>query len=182
MKTAILWRRLDVPGHEYSRARRSSLAGTAVFDYEGMPCSLAYEVACDDKWRTLSAWVRGVVGTTEVDVRVDTGPWRLHGAAVPGVGGCVDIDLNFSPSTNLLPIRRLNLAVGEEATVRAAWLRFPSFLLEPLEQKYCRTAENVFRYESRGGAFTADLELNGDGMIVRYGDIWKAELPEEAAL
>jgi hypothetical protein len=38
--------------------------------------------------------------------------------------GCLDIDLGFSPSTNLLPIRRLTLAVGEAATVRAAWLPF----------------------------------------------------------
>lgn len=37
---------------------------------------------------------------------------------------CVDIDLNFSPSTNLLPIRRFDLSVGASAIVRAAWLRF----------------------------------------------------------
>lgn len=31
-----------------------------------------------------------------------------------------DLDLNFSPSTNLIPLRRLGLAVGAEAPVRAA--------------------------------------------------------------
>jgi hypothetical protein len=41
------------------------------------------------------------------------------------MAGCVNIDLNFSPSTNLLPIRRLDLSVGASAIVRAAWLRFP---------------------------------------------------------
>jgi hypothetical protein len=38
----------------------------------------------------------------------------------------------FSPSTNLLPIRRLNLGVGQAAKVQAAWLRFLGFTLESL--------------------------------------------------
>jgi hypothetical protein len=40
-----------------------------------------------------------------------------NGAAVSAVEGCIDIDLKYSPSTNLLPIRRLNLAIGESAEV-----------------------------------------------------------------
>ena len=51
--------------------------------------------------------------------------WLLNNEPVPSARGCLDIDLNFSPSTNLLPVRRLNLTVGHEATVRAAWLRRP---------------------------------------------------------
>ena len=47
------------------------------------------------------------------------------GADSRAVDGCRDIDLNFSPSTNVLPIRRLSLDVGDQAAVRAAWLRFP---------------------------------------------------------
>ena len=72
----------------------------------------------------------------------------------PAVAGCVDLDLNFSPSTNLLPIRRLNLSVGQEAAVRAAWLRFPSFILEPLEQLYRRVDATTYRYESAGAGLS----------------------------
>ena len=87
----------------------------------------------------------------DVDLSVDAaGRWRLNGADCPAVEGCVDLDLNFSPSTNALPIRRLGLAVGQAAEVRAAWLRFPSFALEPLEQVYRRTGETTYRYESAG--------------------------------
>lgn len=75
----------------------------------------------------------------EIDISVDESEgWLLNGVECDPLAGCTDIDLNFSPSTNLLPIRRLNLKIGEESDVRAAWLRFPSFTLERLDQRYRR--------------------------------------------
>lgn len=101
--------------------------------------------------------------------------WKLNGVERPEVAGCIDLDLNFSPSTNLLPLRRLSLAIGQEAKVRAAWLRFPSFALEPLDQLYRRTGEATYRYESAGGTFVAELEVNGAGFVVRYPGFWEAQ-------
>jgi hypothetical protein len=92
------------------------------------------------------------------------------------VEGCGDLDLNFSPSTNLLPIRRLNLAVGEEARVRAAWLRFPSFALEPLEQIYRRVDTTTYRYESAGAKFVTELKVNAAGFVTRYPNFWEVEV------
>jgi hypothetical protein len=87
----------------------------------------------------------------------------------------VDIDLGFSPSTNLLPIRRLALNVGEEAEVRAAWLPFPSLVFEVLPQVYRREGERTYRYESRGGAFVRVLEVNAVGFVTSYPGLWQAE-------
>src|SRR5262245_28413844 len=133
MTSTILWRRLDLPGHEIGRIvprdDRWELSGTAVFTHERSPCRLDYTVVCDSGGRTKSAHVRCVAGDREIDLSVSVDAehrWRLNGAECPAVAGCIDIDLGFSPSTNLLPIRRLSLAVGEAAEVRAAWLPFPS--------------------------------------------------------
>lgn len=181
--SSILWRRLDTPGHEIARLARSDhgwrLTGHALFSDDTQPCSLHYVVALDHSWTTLSAAVSGSVGEDEIDVQIEVDAsrvWRLNGGASPQVEGCLDVDLNFSPSTNLLPIRRLNLAVGQEASVRAAWLRFPTFRLEKLEQTYHRSADRSYRYRSTSG-FAADLEVDSNGMITRYGDIWIAEAP-----
>jgi len=99
----------------------------------------------------------------------------MNGKECPEVAGCIDLDLNFSPSTNLLPIRRLNLAVGQEAVVRAAWLRFPGFTLEPLEQLYRRVDATTYRYESAGGRFVANLQVNAEGFVTYYPKFWQAE-------
>jgi uncharacterized protein len=178
----ILWRRIDIPGHESARLsfreQRWRLEGRAVFAAAEGPAALGYEVVCDEGWQTLSGTVDGWVGSEAVAARVEVADgkrWILNGVEVPAVSGALDVDLNFSPSTNLLPIRRLELAVGEEATVKAAWLRFPSFTLEPLEQTYRRTGNSSWRYESAGGKFVRDLEVDESGLVTRYPGIWVAE-------
>ena len=143
----ILWKRLDLPGHESARLTGTTLHGAAVMLHASKACRLDYEIVCDDAWRTRSARVSGWIGEGIVHVRIanDDGVWTMNGESIPAVAGCIDIDLNFSPATNLLPIRRLNLAIGDEAEVRAAWLRFPSLALEPLVQTYTRLADNRYR-------------------------------------
>src|SRR3989442_10110049 len=179
---SILWRRLDHPGHEFSRlflrGSHWNLTGTAVFGDNGQPCRLDYLVLCDSRWQTVSGRVTGWIGNETVDVCISvdaTHRWHLKGTECPAVAGCVDLDLNFSPSTNLIPIRRLNLPVGQEAAVRAAWLRFPSFTLEPLEQLYRRVDATTYRHESAGGRFVADLRVNAAAFVTHYPNFWQAE-------
>jgi hypothetical protein len=178
-----LWRRRDIPGYEscriFSRDAGWQLAGAALFAYHGSACRLDYVIACDSEWLTQSAVVSGWVGTRVIDITVTrhaSGRWSLNGTACPAIAGCVDVDLNFSPSTNLLPIRRLELSIGQAAAVRAAWLRFPTFELEPLEQTYARISERVYRYESSGGRFVADVTVDAQGLVLDYGEIWSREV------
>ena len=178
----ICWRRIDKPGYDSAALVRLAaewhLSGTAVFTHDREPCRLDYLVACDERWRTCWTRVTGWIGrrVVQVEVVVDTeGRWRLNDAESAAVAGASDIDFEFSPSTNLLPIRRLGLGVGATAPVRAAWLRFPALTLEPLEQLYTRTGASAYRYESHGGRFVGELEVNADGFVTRYADFWEAE-------
>jgi hypothetical protein len=181
---SILWRILKFPGpgHEHARIAPQGafwrLSGTAVFAYEGKPGRLDYSVSCGADGRTLGGQVSGWLGEEAVEIEYSVNSsrqWRLGGVEQPAVEGCLDVDLNFSPSTNLLPIRRLNLEVGQEATVRAAWLRFPSFTFEPLEQVYRRLGPTTYRYESAGGKFFAELEVDESGFVTRYPGLWESE-------
>jgi len=181
----ILWRRLDEPGHEFAQLFFEDavwrLTGTTIFAFNRRPrrpVRLDYMVVCDADWQTRSASVAGWVGdeTIRIDISIDDARrWRLNGIEVPEVEGCVDIDLNFSPSTNLLPIRRLRLDVGDEVAAKAAWLRFPDFKLEPLDQSYRRVSGGVYRYESMGGKFVAELSVNEAGFVTGYPNLWEIE-------
>jgi uncharacterized protein len=182
MTESILWRRLDLPGQEIATLEELDhgwrLSGTALFSWEQGPVKLDYTVVCDPVWRTHSAEISGVIGDRRVNLIICAGPsrrWHLNGVACAAVEGCIDIDLGFSPSTNLLPVRRLSLAVGEEAMVRAAWLPFPSLEFAPLDQLYRREAETAYRYESDGGAFVKMLEVNAIGFVTSYPGVWQAE-------
>jgi hypothetical protein len=99
--------------------------------------------------------------------------WWSDGKELVDVAGCVDVDISLSPSTNTLPIRRLSLARGEERDVVAAWIRFPDLAIEPLPQRYVRSGESLYRYSSGGGAFTADIEVDDLGLVVKYPPAWE---------
>ena len=175
-----IWRRLDLPGHEAVRVYGDDagwyLDGSAVFLYEGMPCRLEYMIECDDDWTTRFTTVDGFVGddVVAVEIEIDENGWYLNGVPISTVKDCIDLDLNFSPVTNLLPIKRLDLAVGDEEPVRAAWLRFPSFSLEPLEQVYTRKSDSVYNYRSTTG-FEKDIRVDEFGLTVEYKDFWVRE-------
>lgn len=180
--SAVLWRRLDLPGHDHARLSPRPggwlLSGTALFAHGGLPCRLDYRVLCDPAWQTESATVEGWAGGEPVRVRLAADAerrWRLDGAEQPQVEGCVDVDLGFTPATNLLALRRLALPVGAAAEVRSAWLDFPGFAMEPLPQRYRRTGESTYAYESSGGAFTAELRVNAAGFVTHYPRLWTEE-------
>lgn len=178
----MLWRGLVLLGHEscglFSQESEWHLEGTAVFSHQQKPCRLNYHIVCDQDWHTLSARVQGWLHKTLIELEIKTecnGRWWLNDAEQPSIAGCIDIDLNFSPSTNLLPIRRLGLGIGESAEVKAAWLRFPSFKLEMLPQQYQRLNEKTYLYKSAGGQFVAELKVSPVGFVVNYPGIWQAE-------
>lgn len=179
MTETMLWRRLDLPGHEIASLEVLDdgwkLSGTTIFAYQQDPVKLDYVVICDAAWRTNSAQVSGVIGGQAIDLTVSVDSqrrWSLNGTECSCLEGSIDIDLGFSPSTNLIPIRRLALAVGEPAEVSAAWLPFE---LEPLPQVYRRLTERTFHYESHGGSFVRTLEVNAGGFVTNYPGLWRDE-------
>lgn len=177
---SILWRRLDQPGHDSARCWFQDpywhLEGAAIFVEDRRPCRLNYRVYCNAAWNTVRGKVTGWVGARTVDLEFAAGVnrrWRVNKKACTAVAGCIDVDLSFTPATNLLPIRRLKLPTGKESVVRAAWLRFPTFTLEPLEQKYRRLRADTYRYETLDGAFVRELTVNDFGFVTHYPGLWK---------
>jgi hypothetical protein len=99
----------------------------------------------------------------------------MNGLSIDTLSGCADVDLGFSPVTNMLPVLRLALGVGASAPVRAAWLRFPELTMEVLDQTYTRLAVDRYHYSSANGAFQRDLTVDSSGFVIDYPGIWTAE-------
>jgi uncharacterized protein len=181
----ILWRRLDVPGHDAAGLREledgAEIRGMAVFHDEAGPTALHYGVRCDAEWRTTGGTVDGWAGDQTIVLRIlrdRAGGWTLNGVPCPAVAGCIDLDLGFTPATNLLPLRRLDLAVGQAAEVRSAWLESPAAELTPLVQRYARRSAAEYDYESDlpgGEKFVAVLRVEPDGWVLDYAGLWRAE-------
>jgi hypothetical protein len=182
------WRRLDVPGREEARVEQTDAGWRFTGDVDvaevGATARLRYRIECDPAWRTRTALVEGEVGGRAMRIALaadGAGQWTRDGAAQPELAGALDVDLGFTPATNTLPIRRLALAIGADAPVRSAWLRFPELRLEPLEQTYTRAAEHIFRYRALvdGEPFVARLDTDAFGRVVRYEGLWEIETIED---
>ena len=178
---AVLWKRLDLPGHDACVLRKShagyELTGTALFAHSKGPCCLRYAVHCDHAWRTTKATIDGTIARRHVHLDIARSPrhWAINGEAHAGLADCHDIDLSFTPATNILPIRRLGLGVGASAVVAAAWLRFPSMTLRRLEQTYKALGGGTYAYSTFGGTFNKRLSFRPSGLVGAYPAFWKTE-------
>jgi hypothetical protein len=177
---SVLWRRLDEPAMEYSRLQE--FAGGYIFDgrvltvLSGQPAEVHYSVMCDPGWQTQHAHAAINQGTSTRQVllrRDEQNQWWRGEDRLPDLDGVVDVDLALTPSTNTLPIRRLHLDIGESKSIDTAWVRFPELTPLSKPQRYTRIAAHRYRFESDGGAFTAEIEVDEVGVMIRYGDMWE---------
>jgi len=179
---SILWRRLDAPGHDACRLAPTAdgwrLRGTAVFRHDAGPAQLRYDVRADRDWHTREARVDGWVGARLVRLRVRrlAAGWSVNGAPSTVAHDCVDVDLGFTPATNLLSLRRLALDVGRSAEVRAAWLDIPSPTLDVLVQRYERRSVTTYWYEAPRFDYAALLDVDASGWVRDYPGLWAAEV------
>lgn len=177
----ILWNRLDVDGMEACRFRPMGdgweIQGTASYRENGTVVSLTYIILCTDDWITQRARVNGWQGNRDIHIdlnRSPTGRWTVNGKQIDGTDGLFDVDLGFTPATNTLAIRRLNLAVGDEAETTAVWLDVSDWSLKPLRQIYRRTGETEYGYISPDTAYEAVLTVDTFGAVSVYPCLWSA--------
>jgi hypothetical protein len=187
--TRILWRSAELESLERFTGARTPdgwrLDGLVVLPIDDEPAQISYRVDVDPMWRTRRADV--VIDrhghTRRVTFDADgAGAWTVDGAVADELAGCVDVDLGFTPATNTLSIRRLTeatatdtIAVGETRSLQVAWLPFPELDVRRNEQSYTRLAPDRWLY--RSGDFSADIAVDPDGYVLRYGDaLWTAVL------
>jgi uncharacterized protein len=138
------------------------------------PMAAMFDLSCDESWATQSVRVRLVrpLPGAQLELRADgQGTWWRNGQDAPDLDGCIDVDLGCTPATNTLPIRRLDLAVGSEAEILAAWVRFPDLHVQPLRQRYRRLGPD--RYEYSSNTFRAELTVDELGLVIDYQGAWE---------
>jgi hypothetical protein len=177
------WRHRDArEGFEsvFFQADRSGyrLEGHTVAAEADHAWAVHYVISLDERWITRSARVVGwsQKGEHELSLEVDgSGRWRVNGSAMPGLDGCLDIDLESSACTNTIAVRRLRLAVGQSAEAPAVYVRALDLQIERLEQRYERLGDDKtyrrYDYSSPAFGFDACLVYDEAGLIVEYPGI-----------
>jgi hypothetical protein len=175
----LVWQRLDLPGTEVLRLGVTSAevmaASTVVSIAGGAPFELRYQVTCDGGWRLRRTQLTLTQGGQERTLHLQAdgaGAWTYgDGRALPELAGCIDLDIGWSPFTNTLPIRRLQLEVGERAELAVAFVAVPRLEVTLACQTYTHLADSgddaYYLYESASG-FHAVLRVDREGIVLEY--------------
>jgi hypothetical protein len=188
----VYWAPLEGPGCEHLRLETgrdgASADSVILLCRDGAALRCRYRLDTDPGWRlralTLELLDREEGDTpTRVELEADgAGKWRVDGAAEPALDGCLDVDVQVTPLTNTLPIRRLGLAEGESADIRVAYVPVPGLDPRPAEQRYTCLKPlgpdgGRYLYEGLFRGFAAELAVDSDGLVIDYPETFRRLWP-----
>ncbi|MFC5501850.1 putative glycolipid-binding domain-containing protein [Lysinimonas soli] len=134
----------------------------------------SYELVCDRDWTFRRLRLEAATGERALEVESDgKGEWTVDGEWRSDLDECIDVDLSGTPFTNSLPIRRLDLAIGEEADLVMAYIDFEDLTVLPDAQRYTRLDEDLYRYESLDSDFSRDITVDLAGFVVEYPGLFE---------
>ncbi len=150
-------------------------AGLAIGDSDGVEFATSYVIVLDQKWRVKSLTLADAGSRGEMTKFLHSAErWTSDtGLDLSSFAACVDVDLSCTPFTNTLPIRRLNLAIGDRAEIEVMHFSIPDSRPVVARQRYARLAERRFSYEDATFDFSAELEVDADGLILDYPELFR---------
>jgi hypothetical protein len=137
---------------------------------EKAPMRHRYIVSADPAWRTRSVMLDPFDARAPLFLEADgEGGWRDgRGRPIEALDGCIDVDIAACCFTNTLPIRRLRLQDGAREILRVAYVEIDSLAVHAVGQAYTRLSATSYKYEGLDTGFVADIEVDADGIVVRY--------------
>jgi uncharacterized protein len=176
MAADLGWTALQWPGMEHAimsdDASGITAASHVVLAESGL-VTVAYCLTCDTGWRfrELTMDVASAGDERRLTLASEDGNWLVNGLSRPDLLGCIDIDINCTPLTNTLPIRRLDWSGGATHDIEVVYVSVPELNVRKVRQRYTRLSENRFGYES--GSFQRDLSLDESGFVLDYPGLWR---------
>jgi hypothetical protein len=171
----LVWRGLEDWLSEASHVRlegdRLEAWGTQL-GADPRPYRVDYGLTTAANWVTerFRLVVRDANGERGLDLHRRTdGVWTANGEALAGLDSALDCDLENSPLTNSMPILRERLREGgPPVDLVMAWVSLPDLGVRVSSQRYEPIDERSVRFVSLDSDFTAELELDSDGLLSRY--------------
>lgn len=141
--------------------------------YENSLYRVGYRIRTDTNWVTRSVELSTqVFDEKKTYVFEHNGRWTCDGKPCPEFEDCIDVDIPLTPFTNTLPIRRLNLDVGQTHEIRVLYLDVLAREFKPVRQKYQRLSGSQYKYENVPNDFEAVITVDDDGIVVDYPQLF----------
>jgi hypothetical protein len=187
----VYWRPWDEPGLEHLHVTFAADGLRAVglilrkLDDSHLRCRYKLETDAAFRTRKMTFAVMPSGGSDGNRLALESdgdGHWHVNGEPRPDLSGCLDPDIQISPFTNTLPIRRLGLRAGASADIRVVYVPLPDLAVRPAEQRYTciekfGTKGGRYRYDDAHWNFTAELPVDADGLVTDYPELFERVWP-----
>lgn len=168
-----IWRGLEFDSLERLRVQEGGMvqASSIVDSARGR---YSYEIVCEKDWTFRQLRLEALAGERTLTITYDgRGNWTVDGETRTDLTEAIDLDLAITPFTNTLPIRRLDLAIGDEGDVTAVFVSFPDLEVTLDEQRYTRIDEDIYLYESLDSDFEREITVDVHGIVVEYPGLFE---------
>jgi hypothetical protein len=181
--THLFWQAVHITGLEhcsldvYNSAIRAD--GLVIGVENDVPFRVRYRLSIDERWHVTSVLVSDLTGAGADVYLISNGEGAWFdkvGKPIPALDGCIDVDIAVTPFTNTLPIRRLNLAVGESRDIMIVYIQpTEAMRVARVSQRYTCVSQadgrGVYRFVQ--DPFTADITVDSFGWVVEYPGLFK---------
>ena len=90
---------------------------------------------------------------------------EINGAHRPDLDGCRDVSLHVTPFTATLPIRRLQLDVGDSADVRVATIDVETLGVIPVDERYEHVERGRYRVTHTRTGIAREFRVDEYGLV-----------------
>ncbi|HTE25133.1 putative glycolipid-binding domain-containing protein [Flavitalea sp.] len=174
-----VWKGIQFNTSEYlkltSSATDQEVRSFITGEVEGIPVHIEYQLKIDSTWKVSFIFIK-LISDTEQEIRLSSstaGGWQADGVNMPGLDACTVPDISFTPFTNTLAIKRLDLQIGEQSEITVLYFDLPELMPKPMRQRYTRLDDRVYMYENVDSDFKAVLNIDEQAFVVDYPGLWK---------
>lgn len=150
--------------------------GSIKGDHEGWFFYIQYHIIVNQAWHAMELAISINMNNKTDDFLFrgnGEGAWQFNGKNAPELEGCIDVDISFTPFTNTLPIRRLNLNPGETREIKVLYVDVLEKKVSLLKQQYRCMAAGSYRYRNVPNDFEAVIRTDENGYVTDYPGLFK---------
>lgn len=180
MQKSIVWEGLEYDTEEHCNVNfletgimvRSEIEGWA-----GVKAVYAeYILTLNSDWTVREIEIHFTVGAAEHSynfIRHASGHWTdATGTLFRQFGECRFVDISLTPFTNTLVVNGTKFTQGETEQISVLYFDILANEVREDVQRYTNINATTYNFENAGGNFSADIEVDADGFVTRYPNLY----------
>jgi hypothetical protein len=173
----LAWQAWDGSTHEEFELRWDNGGWTGQGTVRGPNISYAWRTGPD--WRTRQFLLFRDLEEPDLWLATDGhGRWgEMNGAVRHDLDGCAAISLACSPSTVIIAVKGLDLAVGASTEVEAATIDVETLAVVPATHRYQRLGPHHWRLDVARFGFDTTFEVDADHLLLDAPGWFRRVLP-----